>query len=109
MRADVVVPVAVAAAGLGSVGYAWGYERKSFRLRRVDVPILPAGAPALKVLHVSDLHATPGQPWKVDWVRALDELEPDLVIDTGDNLASDRGVPVVLDALGPLLNRPGAF
>jgi len=31
------------------------------------------------------------------------------VIDTGDNLASRRGVPVVLDALGPLLDRPGAF
>jgi predicted MPP superfamily phosphohydrolase len=91
------------------VAYAWGYERKAFRLRRHVVPVLPAGSPEIRVLHVSDLHATPGQEWKVEWVRALDALEPDLVIDTGDNLASTEGVPVVLDALGPLLDRPGAF
>jgi predicted MPP superfamily phosphohydrolase len=89
--------------------YAWQVERKAFRLRRYDVPVLPRGAPQLRVLHLSDLHATPGQPWKVRWVRALEELEPDLVIDTGDNLGSQRGIPAVLDALGPLLERPGAF
>jgi predicted MPP superfamily phosphohydrolase len=109
VRPAVVVPAAVAVAGIGAVGYAWGVERKAFRLRRYEVPILPAGAPPLKLLHLSDLHATPGQPWKVDWVRSLATLEPDLVIDTGDNLASMAGVPVVLDALGPLLERPGAF
>src|SRR5207248_2563673 len=53
--------------------------------------------------------ATPGQPWKVEWVRALARTEPDLVIDTGDNLASPAGVPVVLEALDMLLDRPGAF
>jgi predicted MPP superfamily phosphohydrolase len=109
VRPEVVVPVAVAATGAGTVAYAWGVERKSFRLRRHDVPILPAGAPPVTVLHLSDLHATPGQPWKVRWVRALASLEPDLVVDTGDNLASMAGVPVVLDALSPLLERPGVF
>ena len=109
MRAALVVPAAAAIAATGTVGYAWGIERKSFRLRRYEVPVLPPGAPSLRVLHVSDLHATPGQSWKVEWVRALDQLEPDLVVDTGDNLASHNGVPVVLDALEPLLARPGAF
>jgi predicted MPP superfamily phosphohydrolase len=71
--------------------------------------VLPPGAPRITLLHVSDLHATPGQPWKVEWVRSLAELEPDLVIDTGDNLASVDGMPAALDALGPLLERPGAF
>jgi hypothetical protein len=42
-------------------------------------------------------------------VSALARLSPDLVIDTGDNLASPHGVPVVLEALGELLGRPGAF
>lgn len=109
MRRAVALPLALAASGAGAVLYGWAYERKAFRLRRVEVPILPAGAPTLTVLHVSDLHATPGQPWKVAWVRALAALEPDLVIDTGDNLASLDGSPAVLEALGPLLERPGAF
>ncbi|MBV9293713.1 MAG: metallophosphoesterase [Frankiales bacterium] len=100
---------AVTALGAAAVGYGWAIERKAFRLRRYDVPVLPTGAEPITVLHLSDLHATPGQPWKVDWVRSLAELEPDLVVDTGDNLASHRGVPVVLQALGPLLDRPGAF
>jgi len=109
MNPAVAAPVAVAAAGAAAVGYAWGFERKAFRLRRYDVPILPADAPPLKVLHISDLHMTPGQPWKVEWVRALARLEPDLVVDTGDNLASAYGVPFVVAALEPLLDRPGAF
>jgi predicted MPP superfamily phosphohydrolase len=42
-------------------------------------------------------------------VRSLAGLEPDLVVDTGDNLAHQDAVAPVLDALGPLLERPGAF
>jgi uncharacterized protein len=96
-------------AGAGALAYAWGYERKAFRLRTFDVPVLPPGAVPLRLLHLSDLHATPGQPWKVEWVRALDRLEPDLVIDTGDNLAHPEGVEAALSALDRLLDRPGAF
>jgi predicted MPP superfamily phosphohydrolase len=109
MRPELAVPLGLAAAGTAAAVYGWAYERKAFKLRQYDVPVLPPGSPDITVLHVSDIHATPGQPWKVDWIRSLAELEPDLVIDTGDNLASQRGVPVVLDALGPLLDRPGAF
>ena len=109
MRAELTIPAAMGALGLGTTAYAWAVERKSFRLRRVTAPVLPAGAPALRVLHVSDLHATPGQPWKVAWVRRLADLEPDLVVDTGDNLGAAGGVPVALEALEPLLSRPGAF
>ncbi len=109
MLTTLAVPAGVAGLGVAATSYAWAIERKAFRLRRVEVPVLPAGAPALRVLHVSDLHATPGQPWKVRWVRRLAELEPDLVIDTGDNLGGPGGVPVALEALEPLLSRPGAF
>ena len=42
-------------------------------------------------------------------MAALAELEPDLVVDTGDNLAHPRAVPGVLAALDPLLSRPGLF
>jgi predicted MPP superfamily phosphohydrolase len=109
MRAAFAVPLALVAAGTGTVGYAWGYERKAFRLREYDVPVLAPGATPLRVLHISDMHVTPGQPWKVDWVRSLAELEPDLVIDTGDNMAHLQAVPETLRALEPLLARPGAF
>ena len=56
---------------------------------------------------MSDLHLTPGQRSKQRWVAALAELEPDLVVNTGDNLAHPRAVPAALAALGPLLDLPG--
>jgi predicted MPP superfamily phosphohydrolase len=99
----------LAVAAACGVGYGWGYERKSFRLREARVPVLPAGAATLRILHVSDLHITPGQRWKVAWVSGLARLRPDLVVNTGDNLASPLGVPEALDAMGPLLDVPGVF
>lgn len=103
------IPLAVVLFGVLCVLYAWQVERKSFRLRRFSVPILPPGSPDLKVLHISDLHFTAGQPWKQQWVRRLAALEPDLVVDTGDNLGGDDGVEPAFAALDPLLGRPGAF
>jgi predicted MPP superfamily phosphohydrolase len=63
----------------------------------------------LKVLHLSDLHLVPSQRRKRAWVRSLAELEPDLVVDTGDNLAHPDAVPAVLDAFDGLLDVPGVF
>jgi hypothetical protein len=106
VTAGLLGAVAVAAGGLA---YSAGYEVRSFRLRQLSVPVLPPGQPPLRVLQVTDLHMTPGQRRKQDWVRDLAALEPDLVIDTGDNLAHLEAVPAVLRALEPLLERPGAF
>jgi predicted MPP superfamily phosphohydrolase len=108
-RAALGASAAGAAAGVAAVGYAAGFERTWFRLRRVTVPVLPRGARPLRILHVSDLHITPGQARKRDWVRSLADLRPDLVIDTGDNLAHLQAVPMALGTLEPLLERPGAF
>ena len=71
------------------------------------MPLLPAGHAPLKVLHLSDIHMAPDQRAKQEWLRGLADLEPDLVVDTGDNLAHMRAVPVVADALGGLLDVPG--
>ena len=71
--------------------------------------MLPSGHTPLKVLHLSDIHMAPDQRAKQEWLRGLAALEPDLVIDTGDNLAHMRAVPVVADALGGLLDVPGAY
>jgi predicted MPP superfamily phosphohydrolase len=101
-----------AGAGLvaaGGLAYAAGYEVRSFRLRRLDVPVLAPGSRPLRILHISDLHLTPGQRRKAAWVRGLVALEPDLVVNTGDNLAHPDSVPAVIGAYGPLLDRPGAF
>lgn len=97
---------AAAGAGLATYG-AW--EARQYTLRRVEVPLLPAGHAPLKVLHLSDIHMAPDQRAKQEWLRGLAALEPDLVVDTGDNLAHARAVPVVADALGGLLDVPGAY
>jgi len=95
--------------GLAGIGYAAGYEVRAFTLRRVTVPVLPPGADPLRVLHLSDLHLTPSQHKKQRWLRGLADLRPDLVVNTGDNLAHPDVVPVLLEALGPLLDVPGVF
>jgi predicted MPP superfamily phosphohydrolase len=107
------VPLTAAGAGaaVGAACLAWAaaYEVRAFRLRRFEVPVLAPGQRPLRLLQVSDLHLVPDQRKKIAWVRALAGLEPDLVVDTGDNLAHREAVPAVLEALGPLLERPGAF
>ena len=95
-------------AGVGLATYA-AWEARQYTLRRVTVPLLPAGHAPLKVLHLSDIHMAPDQRAKQEWLRGLADLEPDLVIDTGDNLAHMRAVPVVADALGGLLDVPGVY
>jgi uncharacterized protein len=95
-------------AGVGLASYA-AWEARQYTLRRVTVPVLPAGHAPITVLHLSDIHMAPDQRAKQEWLRGLSALEPDLVIDTGDNLAHMRAVPVVADALGGLLDVPGAY
>jgi uncharacterized protein len=94
--------------GAGVTAYA-AWEARAFTLRSVTMPVLPEGARPLRVLHLSDLHMTPSQSRKQEWVRSLADLEPDLVVSTGDTLAHLDALPTVVDALGPLLDRPGVF
>ena len=97
-----------AAAGAGLTAYAV-WEARQYTLRRVEVPLLPPGAEPLRVLHLSDIHMTPGQRRKQEWLAGLATLRPDLVVNTGDNLAHVASVPVVRDALGALLDVPGVY
>ncbi len=102
------VLAAGALAGVAVTGYALA-EARAYTLRRVTLPLLPPGHDDVRVLHVSDIHMTPGQKAKQEWVRRLAGLRPDLVINTGDNLAHRDAVPAVVDALGGLLDVPGVF
>jgi uncharacterized protein len=97
------------AAGAAAFGYATVLERNWFALRRYDIPVLPPGSGPLRVLHVSDAHLTPGRKRLMSWIRALDDLDPHLVVNTGDSIAHPQAVRFFLDALGPLLDRPGVF
>jgi len=96
------------AAGVGVTAYA-AWEARAFTLREVTVPLLPRGQRPLRVLHVSDVHMTPGQRRKQEWLAGLASLRPDLVINTGDNLAHRDSLPAVRDSLGALLDVPGVF
>ncbi|QNE20233.1 metallophosphoesterase [Kribbella qitaiheensis] len=99
----------VAGVGAACVAYAAGIEVRWYTLRRFTVPVLPPGADPVKVLHLSDLHLMPSQERKIRWVNELAKLEPDLVVNTGDNLSSPDSVLPLLRAHGALLDLPGVF
>ena len=103
------VLLATGAVGGAALVYAGVYERNAYRLRRVEVPVLPAGAAPIRVLHISDLHLTPYSQARQRWVSGLAALEPDLVVNTGDNLSHRDSVEFVTRSLGRLLDVPGVF
>jgi predicted MPP superfamily phosphohydrolase len=96
------------AAAAGLTAYA-AWEARQYTLRRVTLQVLPPDRRALRVLHLSDLHLTPGQTRKQAWLRGLGALRPDLVINTGDNLAHRDSVPYLRESLDSLLDVPGVF
>lgn len=101
---------AVTAGALAAgIAYASIIERNAFVLREVTMPVLSPGTSPLKVLHISDIHMRPAQRRKQAWLRELVALEPDLVVNTGDNLAHPKAVPAVVQSLTELLAVPGVF
>jgi uncharacterized protein len=103
-----LIPVTAAVSG-AALGYAGIVERNWFALRRFEIPVLPPGTEPLRVLHISDTHLTPGRKRLQSWIRSLDDLDPHLVVNTGDSIAHPQAVRIFLDSLGPLLDRPGVF
>jgi predicted MPP superfamily phosphohydrolase len=98
-----------ALAGAGTLAYSAGFEVRNFVVRRVEVAALPPGHRPIRVLHLSDLHLTPSQGTKRRWLASLADLEPDLVVNTGDNLSHQDAVGPVIEGLGRLLDVPGVF
>lgn len=107
MRLRTLIPVA--ALGVAAASYPTVIERNWFVLRRYHVPVLAPGAAELRVLHISDAHLTPGRKRLMSWLRSLGDLDPHLVVNTGDSIAHRDAVGPFLDALGPLLDLPGVF
>jgi len=100
---------ATAAVGAAAIGYATLIERNWFALRQFEIPVLPPGRGPLRVLHISDTHLTPGRKRLMSWIRSLDDLDPDLVVNTGDSIAHPQAIECLVDSLEPLLRRPGVF
>lgn len=104
---DVLVGIGLVAAG----ALAWGtlVERNAFTLRNVEAKVLEPGSAPLRVLHISDLHLAPWQKGKIEWVRSLAELNPDFIVNTGDNLGHENALPALQDAFSEFTGTPGVF
>nr|WP_229116938.1 metallophosphoesterase [Actinomyces bovis] len=98
----------MAGLGLGALGWSLVEARRPV-LRRVELACLAPGEQPLSILHLSDLHLSANSQWLVDWVRDLAQLRPDVVVNTGDNLAFADGLINLREALEPLTAFPGAF
>jgi predicted MPP superfamily phosphohydrolase len=100
-----------AAAAVGVAAFAWGsvVERNRFTLRREYLAILEPGSEPITVLHLSDAHMAPWQTAKQDWIQSLADLEPDLIVDTGDNLGHADGLQGIVRAFDSFAGIPGVY
>lgn len=94
--------IALGAAAAGVAVWSTLIERQLFTVRRHTLPLLPAAAAPLRVLQLSDLHLAPWQNRKIEWVRSLAELAPDLVVLTGDLMGHLEARQALMHALRPL-------
>ena len=99
---------ALVGSGAATLGYA-RWEAGAYTLRHFDVPVLAPGSAPLRVLHVSDLHIRADDARKAEWIRGLADLDPHLVVNTGDTISSVDAQERILSALEPLAAFPAVF
>ncbi len=109
VRAGAATLGVVAAAGVAAFAYGALVERTRFTVRHEVLRVLEPGARPITVLHLSDLHMAPWQTAKQDFVRSLVRYEPDLIVDTGDNLGHEDGIVGIERAFAPFAGVPGVF
>lgn len=101
---------AVGTVGVAAAVWGVGIERYLFTIRRHELDVLPVGSPSMTVLHLSDAHMAPWQRRKQRWIAHLaEEVQPDFVVNTGDNLGHERGLDGLRPAFEPLRGVPGLF
>jgi predicted MPP superfamily phosphohydrolase len=102
------VALAGAAAGAGCVG--WGVvEAHRYHLRTHRLPVLPPGAPPLRVLQVSDTHLRMSNVRLAAFLASLADETYDLVFATGDMLGEPAAVERCARLLGGLKGRLGSY
>ncbi|RZS53491.1 putative MPP superfamily phosphohydrolase [Microcella putealis] len=106
VRTAAVASIALAAA---AAVYAVAIERRAYRVRTELMPVLSPGAEPVRILHLSDLHLAPWQRDRIDWLRGLTALKPDLIITTGDLMGHRDALPALTEALMPFDGVPGVF
>jgi uncharacterized protein len=89
----------------------WGIfiERAIYVVRKESIRVLPLGSNPITVLQIGDIHMAPWQKSKQRFIQSLDKYPIDLVVNTGDNLGHPKAISSLLQALGPLLSKPGVF
>jgi predicted MPP superfamily phosphohydrolase len=108
-RATAATALTGAAVGLGALAWGTLVERNRFTVRHEVLSVLEPGSRPLTVLHLSDLHLAPWQTEKQEWVRGLAVYEPDLVINTGDNIGHVDAHGALEHTLEPFRGVPGVF
>ncbi|MFE1644323.1 metallophosphoesterase [Microbacterium sp. P01] len=108
-RAALTALATVGALGAGAAIWGVGIERYLFATRRHTLRVLPPGSSPLKVLHVSDAHMAPWQHRKQQWIAGLAAFQPDLIVNTGDNLGHVEGLRGLRRAFDPFRGIPGFF
>jgi predicted MPP superfamily phosphohydrolase len=94
--------------GAAALAYSWGYEVRNYQLKKYQIKLLPEGHRELKILHLSDLHLSPWQKKLAAWIDQL-EVEPDLVVITGDVWSSADSFSNLITALDKYFKIPGFF
>ncbi|KJQ55361.1 metallophosphoesterase [Microbacterium sp. SA39] len=100
---------AVGAAGVGAAVWGIAIERYLFTVREAEASALAPGSATIRVLHLSDAHMAPWQHRKQDWLASLAQVEPDLIVNTGDNLGHRDGLDGIRRAFDPFAGIPGVF
>ena len=101
---------AVVGAAVGLAAYAL-YEPYRYRFVTKEVPVAPS-APALTILHISDMHLHPRRRALPRWLEALPEAlgqQLDVVVCTGDIIEDNEGIDPALKMLNALSARLGRF
>ncbi len=109
-RAAAAAPTALVGTGMAGAVYGVGIEPRwvDWTLHRVPLPGLPAALAGFRVVHLTDIHASPVVP--MDFVRGVvEEINgdpPDVVVLTGDFLTADpawaRRIAAELGRLTPV-------
>jgi predicted MPP superfamily phosphohydrolase len=74
----------------------------------VVVPIRRLPMPSLRLLHITDLHLNPTTRWRDRLLCAVQDVEADAVVFTGDFIDDNDGIPLVdslLERFPPIANR----
>ena len=94
---------------MGVAVWAIAIERQLYVIREETIKVLPEGSKPIRVLQIGDIHLASWQKNKIRFLKSLGSKDVDLVVNTGDNLGHKDSIKPLLDALEPLLAKPGVF